>query len=190
MTQNELREKYVKFLQGFGILLPESEIERRINNTIDRHSYLRIYENTPSRQQAINAYETTCIDFNLPISDNLKYLPESQIWDYTLRNVNVEINKRFGKQLDCVTDVIRKKHIKDAITALFDQRIYITKEQVGQLIEAAGDNDQIMEVYLSFGGDKIMFNPSVLYEDDEYLDDYYENYEEDEDEFKKDFEEV
>lgn len=40
MTQNELREKYVKFLQGFGILLLESEIERRINNTIDKHSYL------------------------------------------------------------------------------------------------------------------------------------------------------
>ena len=47
-----------------------------------------------------------------------------------------------------------------------------------------------MEIYLSFGWNKTMFNPSVLYENDEYLDDYYENYDEGEDGLEEGFEGV
>ena len=189
MTKS-LKEKYEEFLASFGIALPESEINKRINLEVGGVGLPRVYEMTPTRQQAIDAYTITCNDFNYPISENIKYLHESQIWDYALRNVNVEINKRFGKQLACVSDVIRRKHVKDALTALFDQRIYINKEQVEELIVAAADNEEILKVYLSFGGDKTMFDPSVLYEDDEYLEDYYENYENEDEDLEEDFEEV
>lgn len=189
MTKS-LKEKYKEFLTGFGIMLPESEIDRRVNLEVGSVGLPRVYEMTPTRQQAIDAYTITYNDFGYPISENIKYLHESQIWDYALRNVNVEINKRFGKQLACVSDVIRRKHVKDALTALFDQRIYINKEQVEKLIVAAADNEEIFEVYLSFGGDKTMFDPLVLYEDDEYLEDYYENYEDEESDPEEDFEEV
>ena len=186
----DLKEKYKEFLASFGIALSESEINQRINLEVGSVGLSRIYEMTPARQQAIDAYMITCNDFGYPISENIKYLHESQIWDYALRNVNIEINKRFGKQLACVSDVIRRKHVKDALTALFDQRIYIDKEQVNELIEAAADNEEIFKVYLSFGGDRTMFNPSVLYEDDKYLEDYYENYEDEDEDLEEDFEEV
>ena len=187
MTQQELKENYIKFLSDFGLTLSDEEVEKRLNIELHRYCCDYVYPTNPEREDAIRAYKITCNDFNVPVTEYLKYLSTSQIWDYTLRNVNVEIEKRFGTQLNHVTDIIRRKHVKDAITALFDQRIYIDANQVNQLIEAAGDNDTIVEVYLSFGGIKEMFNPSVLYEDDDYLDEeYYKN----EEEYKEDYEEV
>lgn len=183
-----LKEKYEEFLSNFGIVLSESEINKRINLKVEDIEPSHVYEITPTRQQAIDAYMITCNDFGYPISEKIKYLHESQIWNYTLRNVNMEINKRFGEQLAHVSNVIRRKHVRDALTALFDQRIYIDKEQANELIEAAVDNEEIFNVYLSFGGDRTMFNPSILYEDDECLEDYYENYEDEN--LEEDFEEV
>ena len=192
MASKELKEKYIEFLNSFDIAMSEDEINKRIKLDFKRPTYLHAYEDTPTRQTAIEAYLITCTDFGYPVSDNIKYMHESEIWDYALANINTEVRKRFGAQLSRVTDVIRRKHVKDAITALFDQRIYITSKQAEELIEAARDNDEIMEVYLSFGGEKTVFDPSVLYNDDEYLQDYYEEeeYEEDEDENEQDEEEV
>lgn len=188
MTQNELREKYVKFLQGFGIALSDAEIDRRMKLEFVKPNFSCVYEDTPTRQEAINAYLITCEDFGFPISENIKNLYESEIWDYALNNINIKIRERFSDQLAMVSDVVRRKHVKDAITALFDQRIYITRTQVEQLIEAAKDNEEIVDVYLSFGGEKGMFEPSVLYSDDEYLQDCYEG--DDDDEYYNEEEEV
>ena len=174
MTQNELREKYVKFLQGFGIALSDAEIDRRMKLEFVKPDFSHVYEDTPTRREAINAY------FGFPVSENIKNLHESEIWNYALKNINIKIEERFGDMLTMVSDVVRSKHVKDAITALFDQRIYIDRSQVEQLIEAAKDNEEIVNVYLSFGGEKGMFEPSVLYSDDEYLQDYYEGDDDDE----------
>ena len=178
-----IEKAYKEFLSNFGIKLSDEEIKRRV--AIEPHipNFIKIYKMTDSRERAINAYKMTCEDFGYPVSDKLPYLHESKIWNYVIRNVNTEVIKRFGKILNQIENIIKRKRIITTITALFDQRIYIDAQQVRKIIDVANDTEDLIDMYLSFGGvEEMLTLSSLTSETDEYEedrdDDEYDDYEE------------
>lgn len=178
----ETKKKYEEFLNSFGLKAPNN-----INEIVDYDGGVHPidiaeYKMTPSRQTAIAAYLRTCEEFEMAPTKSLSKLAVCEIWDFTLKNINVEIIKRFSSQLSTIQNKISKKHVKDAIAVLFDQENYISKDDVDKLIAVCDDSDRLVEIYEALGGEPGCFTPSIYdWEDEEDEEEDIEIYEYDED---------
>ena len=181
MSENTLKNKYVEFLRSFGIQPPpEPELTEIINRSPDRYQREEI-PMTSEREEAIEAYIQTCKDFGYTVSEHIKYLDIMKIWDYIIRNTNGGVEKDYGKDIEKIQSIVEKKRVRDTLRILYDQRIFINKEQFDQLAAVASDIEEINHIYLEFGGQEGMLQLSDK-DCDYYDEEDEEEYDEEEDE--------
>lgn len=175
--EQKIADKYLQFCDDFGVL-PLNGYEEIIAKGM-RKMDKQIYPRTSNREEAIAIYKQRCKDFNLPVSQYLERRSVGEIWDYILRDTEIIISKEFSNEFAKISDLILRKKIKVAIQALYDEEIYVKKEQTKDLFACENDNEEIQEEYEKLGGKEKLI---ALSETSSYLfdDEMNEEYEEEE----------
>ena len=179
--EQNVAEKYLQFCERFGVL-PMNNYEELITK-YNKHAKDLPIEELSDHEEAIVIYKKRCNDFNIPISENLDKKTTGEIWDYILRDTDKVIYDEFGIELVKIKDVVLRAKIKVAIQALYDEGIYVKKEQTAALFACENNNEEIQEKYENLGGKEKLLalseTSSYLFEDDEYEEEEEENNEKD-----------
>lgn len=148
--EQNVAEKYLQFCERFGVEPMKNYEELIAKGT--RLAMPELHTDTSNREEVIAIYKHRCKDFGLPVSEYLERKSIGDIWDYILRDTEMVINNEFNSEFAKINDVILRKKIKVAIQMLYDENIYVKKEQTTALFACENDNDEIQEEYEKLGG--------------------------------------
>ena len=182
LTQREQKvaEKYLRFCESFGIE-PMENYEKLIAKGT-RFEMPAPHADASNREEAIAIYRHRCKDFGLSVSEHLDRKSIGEIWDYILRDTDIVINNEFNSELAKINDITLRRKIKIAIQMLYDESIYVKKQQTTALFACRNDNEEIQEEYEKLGGKEKLL---TLFETPSYS--YDEEEEEEVDEDEEDF---
>lgn len=169
-----IAEKYLDFCKSFGILPTKNYKELIAQEKKKTGLYHKDSEN---RREVLALYKKQCEKFNIPYSSFIDEKSTGEIWDYVFRDIENAIQKEFGKEFLKINDIILRKKIKIALETLYDEGIYVKKEQTPALFACENDNDEIQEEYEKLGGKEKLL---ALSETSSYFYDEEENEKEEE----------
>lgn len=148
--EQNVAEKYLQFCESFGIP-PMSQYKKLIAYGM-KQIEPEAYPHSENREETIAIYKEQCRKFGIPFCQRLNEKSTSRIWDYILRDANIEVNKEFNEELAKIKDIILRGKIKVALQVLYDERIYVKKEQTTALFACENDNKEIQKEYENLGG--------------------------------------
>ena len=175
--EQNVAEKYLQFCKSFGISPVENYEEIITKNTIKTSAE---DANASERDEVVEIYKNQCEALGTQIAYNLDEKPTCEIWNLILRDADLAINKEFNKEFAKIKDIILRKKIKIALQALYDEKIYVKKEQTKWLFACENDNEEIQEEYEKLGGSGKLLalseTSSYLYEEEEEVEDDEEDF--------------
>ena len=148
--EQNVAEKYLQFCESFSVEPMKNYEELIAKGT--QQATPELHTDTSNREEVIAIYKHRCKDFGLPVSERLEKKSIGEIWDYILRDTEIVINNEFNSEFAKINDVILRKKIKVAIQMLYDENIYVKKEQTTALFSCKNDNDEIQKEYEKLGG--------------------------------------
>lgn len=170
-------KKYLDFCESLGISPVENYEEIITKNTIKT----KIEDiDTSERDEVVEIYKNQCEALGTQIAYDLDECPVCKIWNLILRDADLAINKEFNEEFAKIKDIILRKKIKVALQALYDEKIYVKKEQTKWLFACENDNEEIQEEYEKLGGSGKLLalseTSSYLYEEEEEEEDDEEDF--------------
>lgn len=142
--------KYLKFCENFGIEPMENYEEVIAKGSCQEAP--APHPDTLNRKKTIAFYKQRCKDFGVPVSYRLAKKSIGEIWDYILRDTDTAINNEFNSEFAKINDLILRRKIKVALQMLYDEGIYVKKEQTARLFACENNNEEIQQEYEKLGG--------------------------------------
>lgn len=148
--EQNVAAKYLQFCESFGVE-PMKNYEELIAKDA-RQVTPELHTDASNREEVIAIYKHRCKDFGSPVFEYLERKSVGEIWDYILRDTETVINNEFNSEFAKINDIILRKKIKVAIQMLYDESVYVKKEQTTALFACENNNDEIQEEYEKLGG--------------------------------------
>jgi hypothetical protein len=105
-----------------------------------------------SREEALAVYLKTVAALNTKIDKKVEKRTTGELWNLILRDTNNIILKEFGDSFKTIPDLLARRKIKGAVELLYDEGIYVKKEQTTALFACKNDNAAITAEYRRLGG--------------------------------------
>lgn len=145
--EGKIAESYLKFCKDFG-LSPTKDYEDKIAN------YSRMKRNkidiSDFKQEAIDIYTKRCNDLGFNVCQNIHTKTVAQIWDYIIRDTNIAVEKEFNEELSKIENIYFRKKARIVIDALYDEEIYVTREETKTLFNKAKELSKLKIDDLNF----------------------------------------
>jgi hypothetical protein len=103
-------------------------------------------------QEAVGIYLHNCKVLGYEPDKHLDRRTVGKIWDFIIRDLDLEIKKEFGDELKKIGDKTLQAKIKGALGALYDDQIFVRRDEARGLFACCNDNAAIEAEYRKLGG--------------------------------------
>jgi hypothetical protein len=104
------------------------------------------------REEALAIYLKTVAALGTKINKKVKKRTTGELWDLILRDTDKAIAKEFGDSFKTIPNLLARRKIKSAVELLYDEGIFVKKEQTTALFACGDDNTAIEREYRKLGG--------------------------------------
>lgn len=104
------------------------------------------------RQESIGIYLYNCKVLGYEPDKHLDRRTVGKIWDLIIRDLDLEIKKEFGDELKKIGDKTHRAKIKGALETLYDDQIFVHRDEARELLACRNDNAAIEAEYRKLGG--------------------------------------
>lgn len=103
-------------------------------------------------EEALAVYLKTVEALGTKLDKKVEKRTTGELWDLILRDTNGAIAKEFGDSFKTISDLIARRKIKGTVELLYDEGIFVKKEQTTALFACGNDNAAIEREYRKLCG--------------------------------------